>query len=75
MGGFGSTPRAPKAGKAIVAGGFADDNIRSMPSINDPVAAENARLRLLKLQSSSGRTSTDLSGTRPFVNTFLGGTK
>lgn len=65
---------ADQAGRPVSSGGFPDDGARRMPSASDKVSAENLRQKTLKLRSKSGRTSTDLSGTRAYVNSFLGGT-
>jgi hypothetical protein len=86
-GGGGSTSPAPAAqnsviggvtsdpaGRKISSGGFVDDNAKRMPSASDKVAQENMRRLALSKSASSGRTSTNLSGTRTFVNTFLGST-
>lgn len=61
------------AGPGVSSGGFADDGARRMPSASDKVARENSRNKRLRLSASSGRQSTDLSGTRAYVNSFLGG--
>lgn len=70
IGGVTSDP----AGRKISSGGFVDDGAKRMPSASDKTTAENARQKALNLTARSGRTATDLSGTRAFVNTFLGGT-
>ena len=58
----------------ISSGGYLDDGARRMPSANDAVAQENERLIRAKLVGRSGRTATDLSGTRAYANNNLGGT-
>jgi hypothetical protein len=68
IGGITSDP----AGRRISSGGFVDDGAKRMPSPNDKVSAESARKKALGLRGRSGRTSTDLSGTKAYVNTFLG---
>jgi hypothetical protein len=45
-----------------------------MPSASDKITGENQKNKALAKASSSGRTSTNLTGTRTYVNTFLGGT-
>lgn len=70
----GYTEGTKPQGTSISSGGFVDDGARRMPSSNDPIYMENLKRLRLQLSSRSGRTSTDLSGTRPFVNNFLGGT-
>lgn len=72
---IGGVSAADAQGRKLSSGGFPDDGARRMPSSADPVAAENARKREVANMSMSGRQATALSGTRPFVNTFLGGTK
>lgn len=69
IGGQTATP-----GKPVSSGGFADDGARRMPSASDSIAMENLRKLRATLSSRSGRGSTNLSGTRSYVNTFLGGT-
>jgi len=71
----GYTESNKPAGTVLSSGGFPDDGSRRMPSSNDPVAAENARKLRNALSARSGRASTDLTGTRAYVNTFLGGTR
>mgnify|MGYP000308268508 CR=1 FL=1 len=70
----GYTEATKPQGTSISSGGFVDDGARRMPSSNDPVYNENLKRLRAALSSRSGRSSTSLSGTRPFVNTFLGGT-
>ena len=56
---------------------YPDDGIRGAPGWLNPFALEAARDRRLAA-AKSGRSSTNLSGqagTRPYVNTFLGGTR
>lgn len=55
---------------------YEDDKVRPMPSFLDPTYREAAREKRLGVIAKSGRSSTNLSatnGTRPYVNTFLGG--
>lgn len=70
----GYTEATKPQGTSISSGGFIDDGARRMPSSNDPIYTENLKRLRAALSSRSGRSSTSLSGTRPFVNTFLGGT-
>jgi len=70
---IGGVKAADAGGRKLSSGGFPDDGARRMPSASDRVAAEAARLARLKKQGS-GRVSTNLSGTRSYVNTFLGNT-
>ena len=65
---------ATSGGKPVSSGGFVDDGARRVPSASDNIAMENMRKLRATLTSRSGRASTNLSGTRSFVNTFLGGT-
>lgn len=62
-------------GRALSSGGFPDDGARRMPSLNDPVLKENERLLANMMQRRFGRTATDLTGTRSYVNTYLGSTR
>ncbi len=61
-------------GRKLSSGGFPDDGAKRMPSASDRVAAEAARMARVAKQKS-GRVSTNLSGTRSYINTFLGGTQ
>lgn len=75
---MGSLGGKKKSGTKAAAGRseFADDGARRMPSFLDPVFREGARDKRLNMVAKSGRSSTNLSasaGTRPYVNTFLGG--
>lgn len=70
IGGLKSDP----AGRKISSGGFVDDGAKRMPSASDALARENQRDTGAKLSNKSGRVSTNLSGTRSYVNTFLGNT-
>lgn len=61
-------------GRKLSSGGFPDDGAKRMPSASDKVARENARKKVVLSSQKSGRASTNLSGTRTYVNNFLGGT-
>lgn len=85
-GGGGTTPGANQttggftasdapAGKGVSSGGFIDDGAKRMPSSKDAIYAENLRKIRQQLSARSGRASTNLAGTRAFVNNFLGGTQ
>lgn len=88
MGGLGSRRRrasnSGQQGTGGTAGGglngkppeYPDDGTRPMPSFMNPFYREAARDRRLEILAQSGRSSTNLTGaagTRPHVNTFLGG--
>ncbi len=52
------------------------DSVLPMPNSNSAAAIEAARLRRAEILSKYGRTGTSLvsqSGTRPYVNSHLGG--
>jgi hypothetical protein len=72
IGGY-TKDNAPQ-GAQLSSGGFIDDGARRMPSSSDAIQNENLRRLRLKLSSSSGRTADNLSGTRTYINNFLGGT-
>lgn len=68
----GGTGGSTGSGKPLIAGGYPDDGARHMP-----IYGEDARVaKQLRdaLVSRSGRRSTDLTGTRTYVSSFLGST-
>lgn len=73
IGGF-TTDTAP-AGAKLSSGGFIDDGAKRMPSVNDAVQKNNLDRIRRSLSGRSGRSSTDLSGTRAYVNNFMGQTR
>lgn len=70
IGGITSDP----AGRSISSGGFVDDGTKRMPSAGDAAANNAAKRVRQQLVSRSGRTATDLTGTRAYVAPFLGNT-
>lgn len=84
FGGGGSPAPAPETGNNTIggyaaapdvsSGGFKNDGAKRMPSGNDKVQAENLRRLRQQLSSKSGRAANNLSGTRSYINNFLGGT-
>lgn len=71
---IGGVTKAQAGGASVSSGGFIDDNVRRMPSSSDAIYAENLRRLRSALTSRSGRVSTDLTGTRSYINNFLGST-
>lgn len=63
------------AGRGISSGGFVDDGAKRMPSAADALVNNNAKKIRQQLVSRSGRTATDLTGTRAYVSPFLGSTQ
>jgi len=55
---------------------YAADNVMPMPNANSPAAIEAARQRRAEVLAKYGRNGTRLvsqAGTRPYVNSHLGG--
>jgi hypothetical protein len=72
LGGY--TDKTKPEGTKLSSGGFVDDGARRMPGMNDALARENERRIRGQLSGRSGRAATNLSGTRAYLNNFLGGT-
>lgn len=68
-----STTGTPTLPKAVLK--WADDGARRMPVANSLQAIEAGRKQRTALIQRSGRASTRLAGTTPYVNTSIGGTQ
>lgn len=74
MGGLFSGGSGGQASKpTIIAGGFADDGAKELPTA---ASAQVTRRIQQQITARSGRTSTNLSqpGTRPYLANYLGNT-
>ena len=69
LGGYTEKTRPDGTTGKISSGGFIDDGAKRMPGSTDAYA----KALRAKLSARGGRGSTDLTGTRSYVNNWLGG--